>query len=158
MTETELDRNIRRLCRDLGLRCYHTHDSRRSPAGFPDLVIVGPNGVIYAELKTTTGKLRPEQTGWRDDLIAAGQTWHLWRPDGLADGTIARTLTSISTSRRATTMTARCTGDRACPQRWATGPDRDCGQHASSDGNVFAAAEAMGIDLPPDSRGRTEGD
>lgn len=101
MTEHELDKNIRQLCKDLGLRAYHTHDSRRSPAGFPDLVIVGPNGVIYAELKSMTGKLRPEQAEWRDDLITAGQTWLLWRPDGLADGTIAIALTQISTYRKA---------------------------------------------------------
>ncbi len=100
MTENELDKAIRRLCRDLSLRVYHTHDSRRSPAGFPDLVIVGPHGVLYAELKSVTGKLRPEQAEWRDALFAAGQTWLLWRPDGLADGSIGATLASISTYRR----------------------------------------------------------
>lgn len=96
MTENELDRAIRRLCKDLNLRLYHTHDSRRSPAGFPDLVIVGPYGVLYIELKSMTGKLRPEQAEWRDDLIAAGQSWHLWRPDGLADGSIVGALAVIS--------------------------------------------------------------
>jgi hypothetical protein len=49
---------------------------------------------------------------------------------------------------------ARCTGDPACAWRFPT--PRDCGQHASSDGNVFAAAEAMGIDLTPDGRGRDQ--
>ncbi len=27
MTEAELDKNVKHLCRDLGLRCYHTHET-----------------------------------------------------------------------------------------------------------------------------------
>jgi len=52
--------------------------------------------VLYAELKSMTGKLRPEQAEWRDDLVAAGATWFLWRPENLQDGSIARELAAIS--------------------------------------------------------------
>jgi hypothetical protein len=43
---------------------------------------------------------------------------------------------------------------RGCPRRWATGPDRDCGHHEDSGGDLLAAAEELGIDLaaPPESR------
>jgi hypothetical protein len=100
MTEKELDKNIRRLCADLGLHRYHVLDSRGSSAGFPDLVIAGPGGVIFAELKSARGTLRPEQTEWRDILLDAGARWHLWRPAHLASGEIARTLAGISALRR----------------------------------------------------------
>jgi hypothetical protein len=48
MTEKELDKQIRQLCDDLALLRYHTNDATRSPRGFPDLVIAGPGGIIYA--------------------------------------------------------------------------------------------------------------
>ena len=48
--------------------------------GFPDLVLVRER-VIYAELKSRTGSLEPEQRAWRDWLRATGAEWHLWRPD-----------------------------------------------------------------------------
>ena len=43
--------------------CYHTHDSRRSAAGFPDLILLHPEmGVMLAvEVKLDGGRLRPEQ-------------------------------------------------------------------------------------------------
>ena len=51
-------------------------------AGFPDLVLVNreKKRVIYAELKSDKGCIRPEQNRWLDDLSAAGQEVYLWRP------------------------------------------------------------------------------
>jgi hypothetical protein len=49
---------------------YHTHDSRRSQAGFPDVMLVGHPagpfaGRMYAlELKTKTGRTTAEQERW----------------------------------------------------------------------------------------------
>ena len=80
MSEKELDKHVRRLAHDLGLLTYHVLDSRGSSAGFPDWVIAGPGGVIFAENKSERGKLRPEQETWRDRLLEAGAIWHLWRP------------------------------------------------------------------------------
>ncbi|HUX72257.1 MAG TPA: VRR-NUC domain-containing protein [Cellulomonadaceae bacterium] len=98
MTESDLLGSVRRIAKDLGLRAYHTHDSRRSEPGFPDLVIVGPDGVLYRELKTQKGRVRPEQTAWITDLIRAGQNAGLWRPTDLLNGTVLddmRTITSM---------------------------------------------------------------
>ena len=48
-------------------------------AGFPDLVLVR-NRIIYAELKTDTGKLSRAQQAWGSELIAAGGEYYVWRP------------------------------------------------------------------------------
>lgn len=50
--------------------------------GFPDLVLVNPTQrrVIYAEIKSETGSLSPEQIAWKALLEAAGQEYYLWKP------------------------------------------------------------------------------
>lgn len=58
---------------------YHTHDSRRSEPGFPDLVLVRDR-VLFAELKTEKGKITRDQTNWMERLRAAGADAHIWRP------------------------------------------------------------------------------
>ena len=73
------------LCRWLRLRWYHTHDSRRSNAGFPDLVIVGPGEVIYAELKSERGRLSSAQAEWIEALNAAGTKAYVWRPSDMRE-------------------------------------------------------------------------
>jgi len=78
--EAELQAHIMLLCRTLGLLVYHTHDSRRSQAGFPDLVIVGAKGVLFRELKKADGKVSPEQQEFLDALTAAGCDAAVWRP------------------------------------------------------------------------------
>lgn len=47
--------------------------------GFPDLVLVRER-VVYAELKTDTGRLSLEQELWLDALSAAGADARVWRP------------------------------------------------------------------------------
>jgi hypothetical protein len=60
---------------------YHTHDSRRSVAGFPDLVLAhASHGIVFAELKTDTGKITEEQWTWIELLRTAGATANIWRP------------------------------------------------------------------------------
>src|SRR5690606_5114711 len=97
MSEAQLLATIRQVCRTLGLLCYHTYDSRRSEPGFPDLVIVGlgPGAVLYRELKTERGRLRPEQRTWLDALSRAGQDADIWRPRDLHSGRIASELASL---------------------------------------------------------------
>jgi|tagenome__1003787_1003787.scaffolds.fasta_scaffold20986228_6 hypothetical protein len=58
---------------------YHTHDSRRSTAGFPDLVCV-PDRVVFVELKSEVGKPTLAQLQWLSRLRAAGAEAHLFRP------------------------------------------------------------------------------
>lgn len=78
-TEKEFQSQIIRLAKLLGWIVYHTHDSRRSPGGFPDLVLA-KHKVIFAELKSPTGRPTAEQTAWLDRLRLAGQDARLWSP------------------------------------------------------------------------------
>ena len=64
----------------LGWRVFHVHDSRRSPAGFPDLVLCRPGRLVFAELKAARGRVTPEQEAWLLALREAGQRAYLWRP------------------------------------------------------------------------------
>lgn len=59
---------------------YHTFDSRHSAAGFLDLVLVRGQRLIFAELKSETGKLSPQQKSWFCALMAANQEVYVWRP------------------------------------------------------------------------------
>lgn len=58
---------------------YHTHDSRRSEPGFPDLVLVKGTRLIFAELKADTGRVSPAQQRWLDALGATSRAV-VWRP------------------------------------------------------------------------------
>jgi hypothetical protein len=50
--------------------------------GFPDLVLVRPHRVIFAELKSNKGKLSDEQEKWVMDLKRSeGVECYVWRPD-----------------------------------------------------------------------------
>lgn len=64
------------------LLVYHTWDSRRSPSGFPDLVMINErqHRHLFVELKTQRGRLTRAQERWRDGLLAVGCEWHCWRP------------------------------------------------------------------------------
>lgn len=82
MTEQQLQDAIIAAAQRRNWLVYHTHDSRRSQKGFPDLVLVhaGQKRVLYRELKTQRGTLRPDQKTWLAHLTAAGADASIWRP------------------------------------------------------------------------------
>lgn len=95
MSEAELQSAVIARARALGWRWYHTHDSRRSPGGFPDLVLVNAarGRLIFAELKREGGRFRPGQEEWLSDLRRAHGGVYVWRPSDLLIGEIDRVLT-----------------------------------------------------------------
>lgn len=48
--------------------------------GGPDLLLARNSVVILAELKSSKGRLTPEQRAWRDQI---GDIYRLWRPSDL---------------------------------------------------------------------------
>ncbi len=86
VSEKSLQSQILQLARLAGWRAYHTFDSRRSAKGFPDLVLVRPPVVLFAELKSEDGKLRPEQREWLEALSRCeGVEARLWRPSDFGE-------------------------------------------------------------------------
>ena len=60
---------------------YHTWNSRHSPAGFPDLVIIKEGRQIVAELKVGDDNLSPEQYFWLLEFAKVKNTEvYVWRP------------------------------------------------------------------------------
>lgn len=93
--EQELLVTVQDMCRKLGLYCYHTHDSRGSEPGFPDLVITG-HMVLFRELKADPAiKLTREQTRWGRALIRAGANWRVWTLEDLWSGRIRAELEAV---------------------------------------------------------------
>lgn len=86
LLESAWQNTIVGLARTLGYTAYHTHDSRRSESGFPDLVLAKPGSpVIYAELKRHDGKVSAKQQLWLDLLAgASGSAVYLWRAERLS--------------------------------------------------------------------------
>ncbi len=82
ITEKEFLGQIVTFARALGYMVYHTHDSRRSEPGFPDLVMASKKWgkIIYAEIKTSTGKITAAQDEWIRTLVHAGAEVYVWRP------------------------------------------------------------------------------
>ena len=79
MTEREWQSEVVAAAHHLGWSVYHTHDSRRSEPGWPDLALVRDRFMV-AELKTDTGKLSAAQERWIGLLKAAGVETYVWRP------------------------------------------------------------------------------
>ena len=86
---------FQRLITDLAEWCgwvwWHDEDSRKNDAGLPDLLLIRRR-LIWREIKTERGKLRPEQLAFGQRLLRAGQDWDCWRPSGWDD--IVATLTA----------------------------------------------------------------
>ncbi len=79
MSEDQWQATIMDLAFALQWDAYHTHDSRGSQPGFPDLVLVRDR-VIFAELKTERGRTTAQQYGWQLRLKDAGAETYIWRP------------------------------------------------------------------------------
>lgn len=69
---------------DYARRCswdyYHTWRSVHSVKGFPDLVLVRAERLVFAEIKRQSGKPTKEQVYWLERLAATGAETYIWRP------------------------------------------------------------------------------
>ena len=74
-----------------GWKVCHFSDSRRpgphgqwvgdsGARGWPDLVLVRGDVILFRELKSEKGRLTPHQQAWLEALQQAGQDAQVWRP------------------------------------------------------------------------------
>jgi hypothetical protein len=105
MSEADWQRSVIDVAMRLGWRChflpdgvwtalYERYKRRGRPSGidlassgFPDLVLCHAESgrLIFAELKSQSGKVRPTQQEWLDDLAACGISVYVWRPSAMDD-------------------------------------------------------------------------
>ncbi len=94
ITETEFQAQVVRAARMFRWMVSHMTLPQRSEPGVPDLLMVRPPRVIFAELKSETGRLDarqrysprtgralPNQKDWKDALEGCiGVEYFLWKP------------------------------------------------------------------------------
>lgn len=70
------------LAKRHGWKAHYTVNSRKSPAGWPDLVLARLPSLLIAELKVGTDTLSPDQADWLRLLreVPGVEAFH-WRPD-----------------------------------------------------------------------------
>lgn len=106
MTEDHLLKAVLDMARLLGVLAAHFRPALSQSGkwhtavggdgtGYPDLTIVGPTGVLFRELKSERGVLRPEQKTWIARLSVAGADVDVWRPRDLASGRIETELRAL---------------------------------------------------------------
>ena len=80
--EKDFQATVIEKARACGWMVFWTWHSVHSPKGEPDLRLVRPPRVIFAELKTMKGQMTPDQREARDLLIdCPGVEWYLFRPN-----------------------------------------------------------------------------
>jgi hypothetical protein len=84
LSETDFQNKVIRYAVAHGWMYYHTHDSRRSPSGFPDLVLVRER-VVFLELKSDTGELSGAQKKFIQALRRAKAEIHWFRPGAMSE-------------------------------------------------------------------------
>ena len=81
LTERDLREQIRDLCKLFGWQFWFCWTSLHSPRGMTDLILCRPPRLIFAELKSDTGKLTASQQEWADLLRAClGVEYYCWKP------------------------------------------------------------------------------
>lgn len=79
--ETPFMQRVIATARRLGWQVYHTYDSRKSAAGFPDLCLVRPGEAILAECKQNREKPTQAQQVWLQLFASVpGVEACVWRP------------------------------------------------------------------------------
>jgi hypothetical protein len=102
VTEGELLDEIVRLSAARSIIALHIPDRlarKMGPewTGFPDLCLIGDNGLAFAELKADgrRGLLSPDQRQFARRLVMAGQVTYSWSPADLRSGWIGQVLDAL---------------------------------------------------------------
>jgi Holliday junction resolvase len=77
--ERHLQAALEQHLRIRGWRYYHSYNSQRSVAGFPDVIALRDKRVLVAEIKTSRGRVSAPQREWLAAFEQAGIPAYLWR-------------------------------------------------------------------------------
>ncbi len=81
LAETPFQEQVIELAQRAGWWWWHDTDSRRNRSGLPDLILVRPPRIVFAELKREKGRVRPKQATVLELLSRCpGVESYLWRP------------------------------------------------------------------------------
>ena len=81
ITEKEFMSQIRDLAKIYHWKWYHPFLSKWSERGYPDITLIRPPRIIFAEIKRETGKLTASQQEWAELLQACpGVEYYCWKP------------------------------------------------------------------------------
>ena len=82
ISEKDFQADVEKFARKNGWMVYHTRDSRKSAAGFPDLVLIRGPRLIVAELKVGDNKPTAAQLDWLEAFRGARvEEVFVWRPE-----------------------------------------------------------------------------
>lgn len=81
LTEKQFQAQVVALAKLCGWKCYHTHNSRHSAPGFPDLVLARRGQIVMAELKVGKNKPSAAQRDWLAELALCPVIARLWYPE-----------------------------------------------------------------------------
>ena len=88
--EKDFLQNVVNLATLNGWLSFHDYDSRFNKKGYPDLTLVRPPRVIFAELKSEKGRVSVYQQNWIDNLKECpGVEMYVWRHPGDWDSIIS---------------------------------------------------------------------
>lgn len=97
-TEAQLQKAVIDAAHTFGWLVHHVKPARTpdgkyltriaGDAGFPDLVLARRGEVVFVELKSKVGRVRPQQKVWFEALPEV----LVWRPEQWQDGTIIERL------------------------------------------------------------------
>ena len=86
MSEAQFEKIVEGYAKVMGWFYYHTYDSKRSVAGYPDLVMLRGERQVVAELKSQKGRNPTEkQQDWLDRYEAVAPEVYVWRPSNLRE-------------------------------------------------------------------------
>ena len=104
--EAQLQRAVLELCQYRHVLVHHCRAAVlpsgriatpiQGNAGFVDLVIAGPAGVLWRELKSEDGRLSKAQAEWIALLHRGGADVAVWRPSDLTSGRIQREIEAVA--------------------------------------------------------------
>ena len=89
--ESEWQKTVERIARFNGWLVFHAPDNKPDfhgkvqniTAGFPDLVLIKNGVLIFAELKSETGKTSVDQDKWLEAISACKVLAFVWRPSNI---------------------------------------------------------------------------